>query len=106
MVSQSRAVRIIIYSQYRWKVTTIHLVHNIWKYVYRTQCLVPVVEEAFGGKSPSYSTILKLDRKIRDFEIPSSLQLGIPGDANQTNMSLSLSMQRYMLFCEKETSEE
>ena len=80
-------------------------VHIRWKYQYRSQCLVPVVEEAFGAKSPGYSTILKLDRKIRDFEIPSSLQLGIPPDTDTSTANLSLSMQRYMLFCEKETSQ-
>ena len=113
----------------------VYPVHTIWKYQYRSQCLVPVVEEAFGAKSPSYATILKLDRKIRDFEIPLSLRLGTPilphpagggaggaggaggdgvnGGAGGENgssrdassaASLSLSMQRYMLFCEKETS--
>lgn len=64
-----------------------------------------MVEEAFGVKSPGYATILRLDRKIRDFEIPSSLQLGIPPDSDTSAVSLSLSMQRYMLFCEKETSQ-
>ncbi|KAF8481461.1 fungal-specific transcription factor domain-containing protein, partial [Gautieria morchelliformis] len=49
--------------------------HKVWKYQYRTQCLVPVVEEAFGARAR--------------------------GDGRA---SLSLSMQRYMLFCEKETS--
>lgn len=77
----------------------------MWKYQYRSRCLVPLVEEAFGAKSPSYATILKLDRRIRDFEIPSSLQLGIPGDPESSAVNLSLSMQRYMLFCEKETSQ-
>ena len=79
-------------------------VHAVWKYQYRSQCLVPVVEEAFGAKSPSYATILKLDRKIRDFDIPSSLQLSIPLEGDTSSVSFSLSMQRYMLFCEKETS--
>ncbi|KAF8513990.1 hypothetical protein BU17DRAFT_68547 [Hysterangium stoloniferum] len=101
--------------------------HTIWKYTYRTQCLVSVVEEAFGAKSPSYATILKLDRKIRDFEIPASLQPvggsrgtgGVVVDGmgmNSMNMNmgmgigagmrvgLGLEMQRYMLFCERETS--
>ncbi|KAF8590790.1 hypothetical protein K439DRAFT_1627523 [Ramaria rubella] len=78
--------------------------HTVWKYQYRSLCLVPVVEEAFGARSPSYATILKLDRKIRDFEIPPSLQLGIPPDPDSSTVSLGLSMQRYMLFCEKETS--
>lgn len=80
-------------------------VHTVWKYQYRTQCLIPVVEEAFGAKAPNYATILKLDRRIRDFEIPSSLQLGFPGDKDQGGgTGLSLSMQKYMLFCERETS--
>ncbi|KIJ42345.1 hypothetical protein M422DRAFT_208868 [Sphaerobolus stellatus SS14] len=78
--------------------------HHIWKYVYRRECLIPVVEQAFAAKSPSYATILRLDRMVREFEIPKSLQLGTPGDPTQKNSSLSLSMQRYMLFCEKETS--
>ncbi|GJJ10068.1 hypothetical protein Clacol_004294 [Clathrus columnatus] len=78
--------------------------HTVWKYQYRTQCLVPVVEEAFGAKAPNYATILKLDRRIRDFEIPTSLQLGFPTDGNQGSIGLPLSMQRYMLFCERETS--
>lgn len=79
-------------------------VHTVWKYQYRTQCLIPVVEEAFGAKAPNYATILKLDRRIRDFEIPISLQLGSPADNSQRSVGLPLSMQKYMLFCEKETS--
>ncbi|KAI9566398.1 hypothetical protein HD554DRAFT_2025751, partial [Boletus coccyginus] len=48
-----------------------------WRF---SKLLHEVLVAAFGATIPSYSTILELDRKIRDFPIPSYLQIRCSSD--------------------------
>lgn len=52
--------------------TLIHCKVGNWSSRYTVECLAPVVEATQAAKSPSYQTILDLDRKIREFTVPVS----------------------------------
>ena len=80
-----------------------------------------VHDQAFGAKTPSYQTILQLDRKLRAFPVPSVLQIagfgGPDGAANANGdsegnaqkyngpESLGLIMQRHIVLAIREMSE-
>jgi hypothetical protein len=58
---------------------------------------------AFGAKTPTYSTILELDRKIRDFPVPPHLQPRCD-DEELTDAVVLVNVQRLLLLTNKETS--
>lgn len=64
------------------------------------ECIVPVINEALAVKPPAYMTILKLDKKIRDFDSQTAFS---PQD-NLTNPSLNSTLQNYALNGYKEMS--
>jgi hypothetical protein len=59
---------------------------------------------AFGARLPPYSTILELDRKIRDFPVPKYLQPNCDV-AEDPPPSPELTMQRWNVLSFKEASE-
>jgi len=74
-----------------------------------------VHEQAFGARTPNYKIIQELDKKVRGFYIPPSLQ--VPGFSGKTPTSslispsgeievpsLQLTMQRYTTWAIKEIS--
>ena len=70
-----------------------------------------VHDQAFGSKTPSYQTILQLDRKLRAFPVPSILQVVGFGNTElgSRNMStetpsLPLIMQRHIVLAIREMS--
>jgi hypothetical protein len=79
------------------------------KYTY-SEMLLGTLNEAFGAERPSYDTILKLDKRIRDFNMPASMQVpgldnmhaSVPGSLDQ--IDLTHSMQRHALFCNREVT--
>jgi hypothetical protein len=62
-----------------------------------------VMVNAFGAKTPTYSTILELDRKIRDFPVPPHLQPRCD-DEELTDAVVLVNVQRLLLLTNKETS--
>ena len=48
------------------------LVFN-WKYRFTRELLLPIIDEVFGANAPRYSVIVRWDRKIREFPIPTHL---------------------------------
>lgn len=62
------------------------------------ECVVAVINEALAVKPPAYVTILKLDKRIRDFDSQT------PQD-NPTTPSLNSTLQNYALNGYKEMSE-
>lgn len=77
-----------------------------WKHRFSSQCLSVVHDQAFGSRTPNYKVIQELDKKVRTWYIPPSLQ--VPGFGN-TKMgvdveqpSVELTMQRYIAFAIKE----
>jgi hypothetical protein len=59
---------------------------------------------AFGAKIPTYSTILELDRKIRDFPVPPHLQPRCDADETLTQAAILEQVQTVFLLTNKEFS--
>lgn len=85
---------------------------SAWKHRFSSQCLSIVHEQAFGARTPNYKIIQELDKKVRGFYIPPSLQ--VPGFSGKTTAvspsgesevpSMQLTMQRYTTWAIKEIS--
>ncbi|EGO22241.1 hypothetical protein SERLADRAFT_440265 [Serpula lacrymans var. lacrymans S7.9] len=77
-----------------------------WKHRFSSQCLSIVQDQAFGARTPSYKTIQHLDKQVREFYFPPSLQ--VPGFGNTKlgkeveQPPIQLTMQRYIAFAIKE----
>ncbi|KDQ19099.1 hypothetical protein BOTBODRAFT_483871 [Botryobasidium botryosum FD-172 SS1] len=77
------------------------------KYTY-TELLLSTLNTAFGAQRPTYETILRLDRRIRDFHVPDHMRVPglqemdhvVPNDTEPP--TLHLTMQRHLLFFVKE----
>jgi hypothetical protein len=83
----------------------IEMSFNAWKHRFSSQCLSIVHDHVFGAQTPSYKTLLDLDKKVREFYVPPSLQVsgfgnGISTEAEQP--SIELTMQRYVGFAIRE----
>lgn len=73
-----------------------------------------VHDQAFGAKTPSYQTILQLDRKLRAFPVPPVLQIAGFGNSGSNSESsgaafacadtLGLIMQRHIVLAIREMS--
>ena len=82
-----------------------------WKHRFSAQCLNVVHDQAFGTRTPNYKAIQELDRKVRNWYMPPSLQ--VPGFGTVTKLatteveqpSVQLTMQRYIAFAIKEISQ-
>jgi hypothetical protein len=57
-----------------------------------TECVAPLFAETLGTRQPPYSTIVRLDRKIREHALPAPLQL----EHGQNETDTSLWLQRYI----------
>lgn len=88
---------------------------SAWKHRFSSQCLSIVHEQAFGARTPNYKIIQELDKKVRGFYIPPSLQVpGFSGKPSSSSLispsgeievpSLQLTMQRYTTWAIKEIS--
>lgn len=83
-----------------------------WKHRFSSQCLSVVHEQAFGARTPNYKIIQELDKKVRGFYIPPSLQVpgfsgklaAVPPSGEMEEPSLQLTMQRYTAWAIKEIS--
>ncbi|KAG8832049.1 hypothetical protein FRC17_002159 [Serendipita sp. 399] len=71
------------------------LKHKVFKYRFIDNCIFPVVTEALAVKPPTYAMVLKLDKLIRDFEMPGPIL-----EVQAPNMLLAL--QQYALHGYKE----
>lgn len=85
------------------------LVVAAWKHSFAAECQSLVHDQAFGAKTPSYSTIQELDSKVKNWYVPPSLQ--VPGFGNSKigpeveQPSIELTLQRYIAFAIKEISQ-
>ncbi|KAK7445467.1 hypothetical protein VKT23_014886 [Stygiomarasmius scandens] len=77
-----------------------------WKHSFCADCLSVVHDEVFGARPPNYKKIQDLDKKVRMFYIPPSLQVPGFGGAKMPREveqpSIELTMQRYTAFAIKE----
>ncbi|KAG1825317.1 hypothetical protein EV424DRAFT_1471772 [Suillus variegatus] len=72
-----------------------------WKF---SRLLHHVMVNAFGAKTPTYRTILELDRKIRDFPVPPHLQPRCATSETLTKAAILQQVQTSFLLTNKETS--
>ena len=67
-----------------------------------------VYDQAFGAKTPTYSTVLQLDRKLRGFAVPASLQIAGFGNSESRGgsyyESVPLILQRHLVLAIRESS--
>ncbi|CAK5273866.1 unnamed protein product [Mycena citricolor] len=77
-----------------------------WKHRWSTECLSVLHDQVFGARPPAYSTIKELDKKLRAYYIPPSLQVPGFGGSKRTAQleqpTVQLTMQRYCAFAIKE----
>jgi hypothetical protein len=86
-----------------------HLLVCAWKHRFSSQCLSVVHDQAFGTRPLNYKHLQDLDKKVRNWYIPPSLQ--VPGFGSSKVHSgpadqptVQLTMQRYIVFAIKEIS--
>ncbi|KAG6330355.1 hypothetical protein ID866_8734, partial [Astraeus odoratus] len=72
---------------------------HTWKYRFTSECMSVVHDQAFGAKTPSYATVLQLDRKLRAFPVPPSLQ--VPGFGSSANSTESRHQDNVMLVLQR-----
>lgn len=79
---------------------------HAWKHRFSSECMNLLHDQAFGAKTPTYATILQLDRKLRAFPVPPVLQVAgfgssepRPGGFPQTVM---LTLQRHVVLALRE----
>ncbi|PPQ65877.1 hypothetical protein CVT24_011208 [Panaeolus cyanescens] len=48
---------------------------HAWKHRFTSECMSLLHDQAFGAKTPTYATVLQLDRKLRAFPVPPILQV-------------------------------
>jgi hypothetical protein len=72
--------------------------------------MAPVHDQVFGAKTPTYATILQLDRKLRAYQVPPALQIaGFAGTCTESHMgsqteSIPLTLQRHIVLAIREIS--
>ncbi|KAI0354704.1 hypothetical protein OH77DRAFT_1425802 [Trametes cingulata] len=75
---------------------------HVWTWQY-TKLLYSIMTTAFGAKQPSYAKVMEMDRKVRDFPVPSALrvQCGVPEELPPTP---ALGVQRLLATLLKEST--
>jgi hypothetical protein len=85
---------------------------NAWKHRFSSECMAAVHDQVFGARTPTYATILQLDRKLRAYQVPPALQIaGFGGTSSEPNTnigsypeSISLMLQRHIVLAIREMS--
>ncbi|KAJ6624997.1 fungal-specific transcription factor domain-containing protein [Mycena sp. CBHHK59/15] len=79
---------------------------HAWKHKFCSECMILLHDQAFGAKTPTYATVLQLDRKMRSFPVPPILQVAgfgssepRPGGFPDTIM---LTLQRHIVLAIRE----
>ena len=84
---------------------------NAWKHRFSSECMAAVHDQVFGARTPTYATILQLDRKLRAYPVPPALQIaGFGGTSTEPNMgpypeSIPLTLQRHIVLAIREMSQ-
>ncbi|THH01564.1 hypothetical protein EW026_g1152 [Hermanssonia centrifuga] len=76
--------------------------YHQWQYAFLAQCTIPVLEAVISPQLPNYSDILGLDTRIRNFDVPPSLQMI---DNDGVAPSHPLAMQQATTACTREIGE-
>lgn len=79
-----------------------------WKHRFTSECMSTVYDQAFGAKTPTYSTVLQLDRKLRAFQVPPLLQIAGFGSTEPRSSpafdSIPLILQRHVVLAVRESN--
>jgi hypothetical protein len=79
---------------------------HAWKHRFTSECMSVVHDQAFGAKTPTYATVLQLDRKLRAFPVPPNLQVAGFGNSSPSESrhqeSVSLILQRHIVLALRE----
>ncbi|EIW63909.1 uncharacterized protein TRAVEDRAFT_157688 [Trametes versicolor FP-101664 SS1] len=75
---------------------------HVWTWQY-TKLLYSIMTTAFGAKQPGYAKVMELDRKVRDFPVPSSLRVQC-GAVEEPAPTTALNEQRLLATLLKETT--
>ncbi|KAI9511531.1 hypothetical protein F5148DRAFT_1274173 [Russula earlei] len=60
---------------------------NAWKHRFSSECMAAVHDQVFGARTPTYATILQLDRKLRAYPVPPALQIaGFGGTSSEPSI--------------------
>ncbi|KAF5355299.1 hypothetical protein D9758_005984 [Tetrapyrgos nigripes] len=81
-------------------------IFHVWKHRFVSECMNLLHDQAFGAKTPTYATVLQLDRKLRAFPVPSVLQVAGFGNSEPRPMdqedSSMLILQRHIVLAIRE----
>ncbi|KAF8141711.1 fungal-specific transcription factor domain-containing protein [Boletus edulis] len=78
---------------------------HAWKHRFTSECMSVVHDQAFGAKTPTYATVLQLDRKLRAFPVPPNLQVAGFGNSSPSESrqeSVTLILQRHIVLALRE----
>lgn len=85
---------------------TIYQSGHAWKVRYASTCLTASAHHVFSPRTPPYTALLEIDKKIRKFAMPSHLRS--PTRNSETGRSWSTdpsrAMQQYCALCLRESS--
>ncbi|KAI0296030.1 hypothetical protein BC826DRAFT_1006878 [Russula brevipes] len=93
-----------LYSYGRCHVLTLVPRVQLWKYRFSSQCMSVIHDQVFGARTPNYKVLQQLDRKVRDFYTPPSLQVpGFGGPMTDVDsVPVYVTLQRYIGFAIRE----
>ncbi|KAL0060885.1 hypothetical protein AAF712_012349 [Marasmius tenuissimus] len=81
-------------------------IFHAWKHRFVSECMNLLHDQAFGAKTPTYATVLQLDRKLRAFPVPSVLQVVGFGNTEPQMPGVSetvmLTLQRHIVLAIRE----
>ncbi|KAH6916246.1 fungal-specific transcription factor domain-containing protein [Coprinopsis sp. MPI-PUGE-AT-0042] len=80
---------------------------HAWKHKFSSECMNLFHDQAFGAKTPTYSTVIQLDRKMRAFPVPPILQVaGFGNDGTGSRGpgqdTVQLTLQRHIVLAIRE----
>ncbi|KAJ7623437.1 fungal-specific transcription factor domain-containing protein [Roridomyces roridus] len=77
-----------------------------WKHRFCSECMILLHDQAFGAKTPTYATVLQLDRKMRAFPVPPILQVAGFGSSEPRSSgypeTIMLTLQRHIVLAIRE----
>ncbi|KAF9258728.1 hypothetical protein L218DRAFT_964266 [Marasmius fiardii PR-910] len=81
-------------------------IFHAWKHRFVSECMNLLHDQAFGAKTPTYATVLQLDRKLRAFPVPPALQVAGFGSSEPrsggTPETVMLTLQRHIVLAIRE----
>ncbi|KAI0370469.1 hypothetical protein BV20DRAFT_1052490 [Pilatotrama ljubarskyi] len=75
---------------------------HVWTWQY-TRMLYSIMTTAFGAKQPNYAKVMEMDRRVRDFPVPSALRVQC-GVTEEQRPTPALVLQRLLATLLKETT--